>query len=184
MGGKMTDPFAPVAIEPSLIIVGDTGAWTISDEFSSATFTLAYSFVQGGVARQLAGVFTDGLWTFTATSAFTGQFTQGEVTADLVVTRISDGAKVTVRSLTIDFFTTTADRRSHARIMVAKIESILSGRADNDVESYTIKSRSITKMSVKELTQWREYYLVEAGREADPFTGKRKQANTVKVGFI
>ena len=68
--------------------------------------------------------------------------------------------------------------------MVAKIESILSGRADNDVESYTIKSRSITKMSVKELTNWREYYLVEAGREVDPFTGKRKQANTVKVGFI
>ena len=180
----MTDPFAPVAIEPSLIMIGDTGAWTITDEWSSAIYTLAYRFVQNGVERQLAGVFTDNLWTFTVTNAFSGQFSQGRVTADLVVTRISDGAKHTARSFEVQFFSTTADRRSHARIMVSKIESILAGRADNDVESYTIKSRSITKMSVKELTNWREYYLVEAGREVDPFTGKRKQANTVKVGFI
>lgn len=180
----MTDPFAPVAIEPSLIMIGDTGSWTIPDSYSDAAFSLAYRFIQGGVERQLSGVFTDGLWTFTVTNAFSSQFTQGQVTADLVVTRISDDAKQTVRSIEIQFFSTVADRRSHARIMVSKIESILAGRADNDVESYTIKSRSITKMSVKELTDWREYYLVEAGREVDQFTGKRKQANTVKVGFI
>lgn len=180
----MTDPFAPVAIEPSLIMIGDTGAWTITDEWSSAIYTLAYRLVQNGVERSLAGVFTDGLWTFTITNTLSSQFGQGRVTADLVVTRISDSARHTARSFEIEFFSVLADRRSHARIMVAKIESILSGRADNDVESYTIKSRSITKMSVKELTNWREYYLVEAGREVDPFTGKRKQANTVKVGFI
>ncbi len=180
----MTDPFAPVAIEPSLIMIGDTGAWTITDEWSSATYTVAYRFVQNGVARVLAGVFTDNLWTFTVASAFSSQFAQGRVVADLVVTRISDDAKHTARSIEIEFFSTLADRRSHARIMVDKIESILSGRADSDVESYTIKSRSITKMSVKELTAWREYYMVEAGREVDQFTGKRKQANTVKVGFI
>ena len=180
----MTDPFAPVAIEPSLIMIGDTGSWTISDDYSSAMFTLAYRFIQGGVERQLAGVFTDGLWTFTVTGSFSAPFVQGPATVDLVIARISDGAKQTVRSFEVQFFSTLADRRSHARIMVAKIESILSGRADSDVESYTIKSRSITKMSVKELTEWREYYLVEAGREVDPFTGKRKQANTVKVGFI
>jgi hypothetical protein len=179
----MTDPFAPVAMEPSLIMVGDTGSWTISDDYSPVDYTLAYAFVQDGIVRQLSGVFTNGLWTFTATNAFSSQFVAGQVTADLVVTRISDGARVTVRSIVVDFFSTSADRRSHARIMVEKIESILSGRADSDVESYTIKSRSITKMSVKELTQWREYYLVEAGREVDPFTGKRKQANTIKVGF-
>lgn len=179
----MTDPFAPVAIEPTLLMVGETSAWTIADDYSAATFTLAYAVVQGGVARQLSGVFTSGLWTFTATNAFTNQLTRGRAVVDLIVTRISDGAKRTVRSFEIDIFQTTADRRSHARIMVEKIESILAGRADNDVESYTIKSRSITKMSVKELTEWREYYLAEVGREADPFTGKRNQVDTLKVGF-
>lgn len=183
MGGKMTDPFAPVAIEPTLIMIGDTGAWTIDDDYSSDTYTLRYDFVQNGVKRQLEGVFTDNLWTFTATNAFTSQFTKGQATVDLVITRISDDARQTLRSFTLDFFSSTEDRRSHARIMIAKIESILSGRADNDVESYTIKSRSITKMSVRELTEWREYYLVEAGREIDPWTGKRRDGNTVKVGF-
>lgn len=180
----MTDPFAPVDVEPTLIMVGDTGAWTIPEDYATGTYTMAYSFVQAGVAYPLAGVFIDGKWTFTATSAFTGQFAQGRATVDLSVTRVSDAAKVTLRSFTVDFFTSLADRRSHARLMLDKIESILSGRADNDVESYTIKSRSITKMSIKELTEWREYYLSELSREADPITGRRKQANTIKVGFI
>jgi hypothetical protein len=30
--------------------------------------------------------------------------------------------------------------------------------------NYSIKNRSITKMSPKELVEWRDYYLVEIGR--------------------
>jgi hypothetical protein len=180
----MTDLFGPLDVEPTTMMTGNFYSWTVPDDYASATYTMAYSFIQGGVARALAGTFTNGLWTFTAASAFTSQFAVGPAIADLNVTRISDSARVTLRSLSLNFFTSLAERRSHAAIMVQKIESIMAGRADSDVDSYTIKSRSITKMSIKELTEWREYYMAELGRQPDPFTGKPKGANTIKVGFI
>jgi len=180
----MTDVFTPSGAEPTTIMVGDYYTWTVPEDYDSGAYVLSYLAVQGVVTQTLTGTVVNNLWTFVADSAVTSMFTQGRVTFDLRVTRISDGARVTLRSFTVDFFSTSADRRSHARLMIDKIESILTGRADNDVESYTIKSRSITKMSVKELTEWREYYLAELGREPDPITGERKNKNTVKVGFI
>jgi hypothetical protein len=180
----MTDVFSPVAVEPTAIVIGDLALWTISEDYATGVYSMAYDFIQGGVTQTLTGAFTDGAWTFTATSAFTSLFTAGRVTVDLKVTRIIDSARVTLRSFTVQFFASAGERRSHAQIMVDKIESILAGRADNDVESYSIKSRQITKMSVKELTDWREYYLAELGRQADPITGRRANSNTVKVGFV
>ena len=50
------------------------------------------------------------------------------------------------------------DTRSHARKMLAAIEALLEGRSSSDSESYTIHSRSITKMSVAELVKWRSFY--------------------------
>ena len=180
----MTDLFGPLSFEPLTIITGNFYSWAVPDAYAPANHTMAYAFIQAGVARSLSGVFTNNLWTFTAAGAFTSQFVTGPATADLNVTRISDGARVTIRSVSVNFFATLGERRSHAAIMVQKIESIISGRADSDVESYTIKARSITKMSIRELTDWRDYYLAELGREPDPFTGKTAQTNTIKVGFI
>lgn len=180
----MTDPFAPVAVEPSHIVIGNYYSWTVADELDPTLFGISAAFVSGNQAKSLAASNVAGTWTFTATGAFTADLAHGRVTVDVLVTRLSDGAVRTIRTYEIQCFSNDADRRSHARLMVDKIESILAGRADNDVESYSIKSRQITKMSVKELTDWREYYLAELGREVNPITGKRKGGNTVKVGFI
>ncbi len=80
---------------------------------------------------------------------------------------------------------TTDDRRTHAEIMVAKIESVLQGRADHDIESYSIKNRSLTRMSVKELMHWRDYYRAEVDYTGGSDTGaKRVKKNTVRVRFI
>lgn len=45
--------------------------------------------------------------------------------------------------------------------MVDKIESLLEGRADGDVSSYSIQGRSLTKLSIDELIKWRNYYKKE-----------------------
>ncbi|MDK3074103.1 hypothetical protein QO034_13355 [Sedimentitalea sp. JM2-8] len=180
----MTDPFAPQTQEPASVMVGSFSSWTITDDYDPALFSVKYLFSQKHLTDTLAGVFTDNLWTFTANSAFTGNLVPGQYVLDLVVTRLSDDEAAVVRTSTIQCFATPNDRMSHARIMVQKIESILEGRADSDVESYTIKSRSITKMSVRELTDWREYYIAEVGREPNQITGRRKNNNTVKVGFV
>ena len=42
---------------------------------------------------------------------------------------------------------------------------MLSGKADADVSNYSINNRSLTKMSVAELIQFRDYYKAEYLRE-------------------
>ena len=61
--------------------------------------------------------------------------------------------------------TSTTELRSHAKILLDKIESLLSGKADADVSNYSINNRSLTKMSVAELIQFRDYYKAEYLRE-------------------
>lgn len=180
----MTDPFKPSSTEPASIMVGGYVAWTIPDTFDPLKYTVKYRFSKGSLSFTLDGVYADNLWTFTADREFTQKLTTGRWSIDRVVTRVLDDEDVTVSASTIQCFKTAADRTSHAQIMVDKIESILSGRADNDVDSYTIKSRSISKMSVTELMSWREYYLAELGRQPDPITGKASKNNTVKVRFV
>jgi hypothetical protein len=179
----MADPFEPIEGEPVSIVIGHFVAWTIPDEYDASLFSLKYVFASGGTTREIAGASVDGVWTFTASGTVTQDMRHGRNTADLVVIRLADDESRVLRTMSVACFSNDADRRSHARLMVDKIESILSGRAEQDVESYTIKSRSITKMSVKELTDWREYYLAELGREADPITGRRKTNNTLMIGF-
>jgi len=79
-----------------------------------------------------------------------------------------------------------ADNRSHATIMVQKIQSLLEGKADKDVTSYSIQGRSISKMSITELTDWRDYYRKEVVKErqaADLAAGK-KTGSTIKARFL
>lgn len=180
----MTDLFTPQTREPASILIGTFCAWTTTDTFDPADYSAKYVFSQDNWRKEVIGAYTDGLWTFTVDASISSDLEPGRCILDMIVTRLSDGETALVRTSTVRCFATAADRTSHAQVMVDKIEGLLSGRADNDVESYTIKSRSISKMSVRELTDWREYYLAELGREPDPFTGRRKNSNTIYVGFV
>ena len=77
------------------------------------------------------------------------------------------------------------DPRTHAEVMIDKIESILEGKADSDVSSYSIAGRSLTKMSFDELISARDNYkrdLVIQLQKQRASRGKPTGA-TVKVRF-
>lgn len=179
----MTDPFAPKSSEPASILMGSFSAWCLPVLFEAVDYSVSYFFKKSLTTFELVGVRQDTGWLFEANSAFTSTLLPGRMTADLVVTRLSDGEKITLSSSSIHIFTSDDERTSHSQIMVDKIESILQNRADDDVDSYTIKSRSISKMGITELIKWRDYYLAELGREVNQITGRRPQKNTVKVAF-
>ena len=61
--------------------------------------------------------------------------------------------------------TTTYDARSHARKVLDAIEAILEGKATADVAEYTIGGRSLKKMDVPDLLQWRQRYASEVAAE-------------------
>ena len=69
--------------------------------------------------------------------------------------------------------------------MINKIESLLSGKADDDVASYSIAGRSLTKLSFTELTEARDYYRREVVEHTNKERIKRgKKGNeTIKVRF-
>lgn len=79
-----------------------------------------------------------------------------------------------------------ADPRTHAEIMLDKIESLLEGRADKDVSSYSIQGRSISKMSISDLLQWRDYYRKEVNKERrdNAIAIGRPTKTTMKVRFL
>lgn len=187
----MANPFdtteSPIT-EPPSILIGVFTAWRRDLGYDNLTMTVKYRFTPtaGGTAREIAGTSTDGeMWTFQVLSATTAAWAAGEYRWDMIVTRISDSEATIVQTGMVILFATTDDRRTHAEVMVAKIESLLSGRADSDIETYSIKNRSITKMSVSELSDWREYYLAEIGRTGGSTTGAdRPSKNTLRVRWI
>jgi hypothetical protein len=69
--------------------------------------------------------------------------------------------------------------------MVDKIESILLGRADADVASYSINGRSLTKIAPNELREWRDYYRAEVAQDKrrERVVNGKQTAATIKVRF-
>jgi hypothetical protein len=78
-----------------------------------------------------------------------------------------------------------ADPRIHAEIMVDKIESLLAGKADSDVASYSIAGRSLTKLSFEELLAARDRYRREVVQHTNKELVKRgkKNGSTIQVRF-
>lgn len=58
-----------------------------------------------------------------------------------------------------------SDTRSHARKVLAALEATIEGRADADVNDYTMNGKSISKMRPEELLTWRDYYRTEVVME-------------------
>jgi hypothetical protein len=69
--------------------------------------------------------------------------------------------------------------------MIGKIESILQGKADSDVGSYSIAGRSLTKMSFAELMEARDKYKAEFTQELikSRLEAGKPSGSTVKVRF-
>jgi hypothetical protein len=69
--------------------------------------------------------------------------------------------------------------------MLDKIETVLQGRADADVLSYSINGRSLSKIPVAELVEWRDYYRAETVKQhrIDHVKNGRAHSGTIKVRF-
>lgn len=188
----MADPFDTGTVpttEPESIIAGSYVAWQRKLDLSNTLYSVSYRLTPttGGTPLTLTGTTVDGgaVWSFHALSAVTAAWPDGEYRWDMVVTRLSDSEKALTETGVIRVFASTADRRTHAEVMLAKIESLLSGRADDDIDNYTIKNRSISKMSVKDLMEWRDYYRAEIARTGGSSSaGGRPKNNTVRVRWI
>jgi len=181
--------------EPISFYKGETIVWKRTDigsdyDPSSHSMVWEASLESNGSTRFSATVTESGTeYTFTLDDSATANYTAGDYFWVLKVIQTSDSEKLVIDSgkLTVkdNFFGTTGDTRSHAKVMLDKIESILEGRADADVSSYSIQGRSLSKISIAELLQWRDYYKAEYQKEVARFrTGNEEgSGRVVKVQF-
>lgn len=154
--------------EPLEIVVGDYIQWRRTDlgtDYPNDQYTATYvARITGGGANEitLTGTAYNDDYLFTVSSVTSTDFVPGYYHWQLEIVRDSDSNRIVVDRGTftaiVDLDVNQSDPRTHAEIMVDKIETVLQGRADADVLSYSISGRSLSKMTPDELVQWRDYY--------------------------
>jgi len=182
--------------EPTSVVIGTLVQWKradLSEVYAPASYDLIYNIRLkngAGVDKSVtATTAADGSFLTSLTSNLTTTMVAGDYVWQAFISRKSDSAKVAVGTGELQLLSNLdqngADNRSHAQIMVKKIQSLLEGRADKDVSSYSIQGRSLSKMSVTDLMMWRDYYRKEVAKEKqDALIAAGKASNaTVKVRF-
>ncbi len=194
---NLFDPANAPEGEPETIVVGDFIQWKRSDlvqDYPVATHSAALiARITGGGANEIQINATESdpsYYLFTATSATSSSFSPGHYHWQLEITQTSSGNRIVVATgmfqILPDLDVNNSDPRSHADIMLAKIQTILEGRADSDVSSYSIQGRSLAKMSISDLLSWRDYYRREVLKEKrdSNIRNGRQTSSTVKVRFL
>lgn len=184
--------------EPEEIVVGDFLQWKradVADDYpTSSGYTAEYvARITGGGANEIkiaqAAGSTDAYYLFTVDSATSADFVVGKYHWQLEITQTSSNNRLVVDigdfEAIPDMDNNQADPRIHAEIMLTKIESLLSGKADSDVSNYAIAGRSLTKMSFQELVDARDYYRSEIVKHENDALLKRGKSNgaTIRARF-
>ena len=166
---------APDGQQPETIVIGDYLLWKrtdLVDDYPLATHSLEYvARITGGGSTEIkvAAQELNGTYVFEVDSVTSATFVAGFYHWQLEVTETASSNRVVIERGTFtaveDLDVNGADPRTHAEIMIGKIESILQGKADADVSSYSINGRSLTKMSFQDLIDARDFYRKEYAKE-------------------
>jgi len=161
--------------EPEKVVIGDFVQWKredLVDDYPVATHSATWIAKSAeGASNEITINATEAstYYLFTAASATSASWTAGHYHWQLEIVETSSSNRIVVDrgsfDILVDLDASGADARTHAEIMVQKIESILQGKADSDVANYAIAGRSLTKMSFEELIQARDFYRKEYHRE-------------------
>ena len=165
---NLFDPANSPTTEALEIVVGDRIQWRRTDlgtDYPNDEYTATYvARITGGGANEitLTGTAYNDDYLFTVSSVDSAEFAPGYYHWQLEIVRNSDSERIVIDrgdfTAIVDLDVNQSDPRSHSEIMLDKIETVLQGRADADVLSYSINGRSLSKMAPTELVQWRDYY--------------------------
>ena len=179
--------------EPDEFVIGDFVQWKRTDlgsDYANDSFTATYisRILSGGGSHefQVTGTASGSDYLFSIPSATSASFDAGHHHWQLEIVRDSDSSRVVVDrgswDVLKDLDVSGTDARTHAELMVEKINSILENRADADVSNYSIQGRSLVKLPIDDLLRWRDYYRAELKREYNKERVKRgKQTSTTIV---
>jgi len=183
--------------EPEMLVVGDRWTWRrddLANTYDPSLYSLTYEFHrdQGGGGSHtftLTATEADSNYFIEIASSTTASYTKDEYMWDAYITRTSDSQRIRVdygRSELVDnLASTTADLRSHAKKVLDAIEAVIENRASMDQSSMSIAGRSLSRMTIDELLQFRDRYKAEYLREVkkDRVRNKKPSGNEILVSF-
>ena len=160
--------------EPQQFAIGDFVQWKREDivgDYPVATHSAEWvARLASGSSTEIKVAATEAstYYLFTIASTDSSAFTQGHYHWQLEITETATSNRIIIDTGTLDIdfdLDNNVDPRSHAQVMIDKIESVLQGKADADVASYSINGRSLTKMSFTDLIDARNFYRQEYAKE-------------------
>ena len=184
---------APTSV-PTEFYVGDFVQFkitTLGSDYPNTDYTARLvSRIATGASSEFTVTATasDSDYLFTILSATTAGFTPSHYHWQIEIERNSDNERIIVDRGHWDISTDydeNVDPRSHNEIMLQKLESLLEGKADSDVSSYSIAGRSLNKLGPAELLEWRDYYKreVAAEKKAEAIKHGRRSKSTILARF-
>lgn len=166
--------------EPTDIVAGTTLAFTksLADYPASSGWALSYVLVNAAGRQTFNASAAGSDFAVTVAASTTQDWAAGTYSLQGFVTK--SGETFTVVNTTMKVLPNVVtgsggvDTRSHAKKVLDALEALLEGKASQDQKSLTIAGRSISRMDVKDLLDWRDKYRAEVAKEA--------QANDVAAG--
>lgn len=150
--------------EPQQVNAGTTWRWEVNfSDYNPATYTLKYYFreVTGKYSFDITATAFNGNFRVNVPKGTTSDYAPGVYSGQGFVDDGNDRFLVYENQLEVgeDFAlqVTGKDTRSHAQKVLQSIKALLEGKTE-DVTSYSIAGRSLTKMTLQELIEAKDYY--------------------------
>ena len=180
--------------EPNELQLGDFWAWKrtdLSTDYPTASYALSYEFnlVDGSTAANFTLTATESNDEYIIEVSNTTSYTSGEYNWISYITRSSDSARIKLSEgfteIQENYATTTSSVRSHAKKVLDAIEAVIENRATMDQSSMSIAGRSLSRLTIDELLQFRDRYKAEYLKEVKKarIKNKKDSGNTIKVRF-
>jgi len=180
--------------EPNELQLGDFWAWKrtdLSTDYPTASYALSYEFnlVDGSTAANFTLTATESNDEYIIEASNTTSYTAGEYNWISYITRSSDSARIKLSEgfteIQQNYATTTSSVRSHAKKVLDAIEAVIENRATMDQSSMSIAGRSLSRLTIDELLQFRDRYKAEYLKEVkkERIKNKKDSGNTIKIRF-
>ena len=179
---------------PAVLQLGDFWAWkkdNLATDYPTADYSLSYEFnlIDGATASNFTLTATESNDEYIIEVSNTTSYTSGEYNWVSYITRSSDSARIKLSEgfteIQENYATTTSSVRSHAKKVLDAIEAVIENRATMDQSSMSIAGRSLSRLTIDELLQFRDRYKAEYLKEVKKarIKNKKDSGNTIKIRF-
>jgi hypothetical protein len=179
--------------EPDQLVAGDTATWRrqLDLYLASDGWTLSYALVQQktGLRILITGTADGTDHLISVPGAVTAEWPDGTYSATGFCSKAADRFTIwrgTIVLLPNPAALVTGDPRTHAVKVLDAIQTVLEGRASQEVLEMTVEGVTLRKAAIKDLMDLRDRYemLVQRERTADAIRSGRPTGRRILARFV